>query len=151
MGGGAQDGYDNRHEQACRYALAADIANGNCEMVGIQHEEVVEVAAHFARGAHFGVKFKNTFNCSKVRGFRKERLLDDGGTCHFIMLAPLVQNLAGEAMEGGGKFRKLRRRVFQLLQNSRIKLPPFKGGERVGVEADGAVHGIELPSHLASG
>ena len=150
MGRGAQDGDHHGHEQACRYALAADIANGNGEMVRIQHEEVVEVATHFAGGAHFGVEFKNTFDCGEVRGFRKERLLDDGGTCQFIMLAALVEDLAGKTMEGGGKLRQLRRRVFQLLQNSRIEFPLFKGRERVGVEADGAVHGVELPTQLAN-
>ena len=34
-GRGAQDSDHHSHEQACRYALAADVANGNGEMVSI--------------------------------------------------------------------------------------------------------------------
>ena len=100
MGRGAKDGDHDSHEEARGYALAADIANCNREVVSIQHEEVEEVATHFPRRPHIGVEINRFRSGGQSRCFWKERLLDDGGTCQFVLLAPLVEDLAGKTVEG---------------------------------------------------
>src|SRR6516164_28780 len=107
----AQDRHNHGHKKAGGYPLATDIADDDRQPICIQHEVVVEVATDLASWTNFGPDLKIAVSQVQRRFFRQERLLNQSGASHFLLLPLLGKDLVSKAAECSGVLGELRRGV----------------------------------------
>ena len=57
-GAALQNHFGNHHEQSRRNALAAHVRHDHAQMILVDQEEVIEIAADLSRGVHFGIQIE---------------------------------------------------------------------------------------------